>query len=389
MKVAYVTPRYGVEVVGGAEAGARGLAEHLVTDLGWEVEALTTCAVDNRSWADEYEEGTSDVNGVRVHRFRSARGRDAAFDRFSRTLMQLPHRAAPRDQVRWIELQGPHNPRLLDAIRSTDAELIVFTPYLYEPTALGLPTVGDRAVFHPAAHEEQPIHLPLFRRVFGSARGIAFYTFTERRLVERLFPVASTPQIVLGLGVDESRGDADAARAAVGVGDRPFLHYQGRVDDGKGTTVLAEFFAAYKRRRPGPLALVLAGPVVDTPPAHPDILLPGMVDETTMYGLFRASTVYVHPSAYESFSITLMDAWEGGRPVLVNGRCDVTREHCERSCGGLSFDSYATFEVTVDRLLADAGLRARLGAAGKAYVDAHYRWPTLLQRYRAFLESLA
>jgi glycosyltransferase involved in cell wall biosynthesis len=389
VKVAYVTPRYGEEVVGGAEAGARGLAEHLVSDLGWDVEALSTCAIDNRTWADEYDEGTTELNGVRVHRFRSSSGRDAGFDRFSRTLMQLPHRAAPRDQVRWIELQGPHNPRLLDAIRSTDADLVVFTPYLYEPTALGLPTVAARAVFHPAAHEEQPIHLPLFRRVFGSARGIAFYTFKERRLVERLFPVASTPQIVLGLGVDESSGDAAAARAAVGVGDRPFLHYQGRVDDGKGTTVLAEFFAAYTRRRAGPLALVLAGPVVDSPPVHPDILLPGMIDTATMNGLFRASTVYVHPSAYESFSITLMDAWEGGRPVLVNGRCDVTREHCLRSGGGLWFDSYASFEVVLDRLLADADLRTQLGAAGKSYVDAHYRWPTLIERYRSFLESLA
>lgn len=389
MKIAYVTPRYGAEVVGGAEAAARSLAEHLVSDLGWEVEALTTCAVDNRTWANEYEPGEIDVNGVRVHRFRSAAGRDPGFDRLSRALMQLPHRAAPRDQLRWIELQGPHNPSLLEAIRHSDADLLCFTPYLYEPTAVGLPTVGARAVFHPAAHEEQPIHLPLFRRVFGSARGIAFYTFSERRLVERLFPVASTPQLVLGIGVDESGGDPAAARAAIGVGDRPFLHYQGRVDDGKGTTVLAEFFAAYKRRRPGPLALVLAGPVVDTPPSHPDIVVPGMVDTATMYGLFRASTIYVHPSAYESFSIALMDAWEGGRPVVVNGRCEVTREHCEHSGGGLWFDSYATFEVIVDRLLADDALRARLGAAGKAYVDRHYRWPALVERYRAFLTSLA
>ena len=388
MKVAYVTPRYGVEVVGGAEAGARGLAEHLAADTGWEVEALTTCAVDNRTWADVYDEGSVELNGVTVHRFRSAAGRDPGFDRFSRKIMEQPFRSAPRDQERWITLQGPHNPSLLDAIASSDADLLVFTPYLYEPTAIGLPRVGHRAVFHPAAHEEAPIHLPLFRRVFTSARALSFYTFSERRLVERLFPVASSPQIVLGLGVEDARGDADAARAAVGVGDRPFLHYQGRVDDGKGTTVLAEFFAAYKERRPGPLALVLAGPVVDSPPAHPDIILPGMLDEEVMHGLFRASTVYVHPSAYESFSITLMDAWEGERPVLVNGRCEVTREHCERSGGGLWFDGYATFEVVLDRLLSDDALRARMGRAGKAYVDDHYRWPTLVDRYRRFLESL-
>ena len=252
MKIAYVAPRYGAEVVGGAEAASRSLAEHLVADLGWEVEALTTCAVDNRSWANEYAEGTTDLNGVTVHRFRSKAGRDPGFDRFSRKIMEQPFRAAPRDQDRWITLQGPHNPALLDAIASTDADLVVFSPYLYEPTAKGLPLVADRAVFHPAAHEEQPIHLPLFRRVFGSARGLAFYTDTERRLVERLFPVASLPQIVLGLGVDESTGDADAARAAVGVGDRPFLHTQCRVDAGKGTTMLAEFFACLLYTSPSP-----------------------------------------------------------------------------------------------------------------------------------------
>jgi glycosyltransferase involved in cell wall biosynthesis len=376
-------------VVGGAEAASRVLAEHLVSDLGWEVEALTTCAVDNRTWANDYVENTSDVNGVTVHRFASASGRDPGFDRFSRKIMSVPHRAAPRDQDRWITMQGPHNPKLLDAIASSDADLLVFSPYLYEPTVKGIPLVANRAVFQPAAHEEQPIHLPIFRNLFTGARALSFYTDSERRLVERLFPVASSPQIVLGLGVDDLDGDPDAARAAIGVGDRPFLHSQCRVDAGKGTTMLAEFFAAYKQRRPGPLALVLAGPVVDAPPPHPDIIVPGMVDTAVMHGLFQASTVYVHPSAYESLSITLLDAWEGERPALVNGRCEVTREHCERSGGGLWFEDYATFEVIVDRLVADDELRSRLGANGKRYVDDHYRWPALVRRYRSFLESLA
>jgi glycosyltransferase involved in cell wall biosynthesis len=389
VKIAYVTPRYGVEVVGGAEAAARSLAEHLVSDLGWEVEALTTCAVDNRTWANEYEAGASTINGVTVHRFASASGRDPGFDRFSRKIMSQPFRAAPRDQEQWITMQGPHNPALLEAVRDCTADLVVFGPYLYEPAVRGIPLVPGRAVFHPAAHEEQPINLPIFRRVFAAARGLVFYTDAERAIVERRFPVASTPQLVLGLGVDESFGDPDAARERIGVGDRPYLHYQGRVDDGKGTTMLAEFFAAYKARRPGPLALVLAGPVDDPPPPHPDIFVPGMLDNETMHGAFRANTIYVHPSAYESFSIALMDAWEAKRPVMVNAMCEVTREHCARSGGGVWFDGYASFEVALDRLLADVALRDRLGAAGKAYVDTHYRWPSLIHRYRVFLESLA
>ena len=46
MKLAFVTPRYGADVIGGAELGARLLAERLAALDGWSVEILTTCARD-------------------------------------------------------------------------------------------------------------------------------------------------------------------------------------------------------------------------------------------------------------------------------------------------------------------------------------------------------
>jgi len=390
VKVAFVTPRYGEEIIGGAENGVRGLAERLVADRGWEAEALTTCALDNRTWANEYTPGDVDLNGVRVRRFTSERGHDEGFDEFSQWVRAKGSRASTADQQRWVELQGPVSAGLLDAIASTDADAVVFSPYLYHPIVHGLPSVARRSVFHPAAHEEPFIHFPIYRDLFGAAAAFAYYTHVERRLVEDLFPsTRATPSIVLGLGVDSHVGDVAAARAALGLGDRPYLHYQGRVDAGKGTTMLAELFAAYKQRRPGPLALVLGGPIDDAPPPHPDVIVPGPLGDDVRWGLYRDSVAYVHPSAYESFSIVLMDAWEASRPALVNARCAVTRDHCARSSGGLWFDGYASFEVCVDRLLADAALRAELGANGRAYVEAHYAWPALLDRYAPFLERVA
>ena len=390
MKVAFVTPRYGTEIIGGAENGVRGLAERLVADRGWDVEVLTTCALDNRTWANEYASGVVDIAGVTVRRFTSEGGRDAGFDEFSQWVRAKGSRSSRADQERWVDLQGPVSAGVLDAIASTDADVVVFSPYLYHPIVHGLPLVPGRGVFHPAAHEEPFIHFPIYRDVFGAAAAFAYYTLVERRLVEDLFPaVRATPSIVLGLGVDAHDGDVAAARAAVGLGDRPYLHYQGRVDAGKGTTMLAELFAAYKQRRPGPLALVLGGPVDDAPPPHPDVIVPGPLEESVRWGLYRDSLAYVHPSAYESFSIVLMDAWEASRPALVNARCAVTREHCARSSGGLWFDGYASFEACVDRLVADGELRATLGANGRAYVDAHYAWPALLDRYAPFLERVA
>jgi glycosyltransferase involved in cell wall biosynthesis len=85
----------------------------------------------------------------------------------------------------------------------------------------------------------------------------------------------------------------------------------------------------------------------------------------------------------------VLEAWVSGVPVVVNGRCAVTREHCERSGGGLWFDGYAQFEAVIDRLVADDELRAALAARGAAYVDRSYRWPAIANRYEAFLESCA
>jgi glycosyltransferase involved in cell wall biosynthesis len=389
VKVAYVTPRYGEEVLGGAELGARMFAERLVGMLGWEVEILTTCALDERTWANEYPAGEVAINGVRVHRFASKKGRHPDFDKLCLRLLRAPWAATPDEQERWIDDQGPLCPDLVEATAATDADLVVFYPYLFYPTVRAIGRVRDRALMHPAAHDEAPIRFPLFRDVFGASRGFVFQTHGERRLVEKLFPIANRRQVVLGLAVEPGAGEAAAARERVGLGDRPYLLCVGRVDDVKGAAVLARLFTTYKRRRPGPLALVYVGQVVDRPPAHPDVVLAGPVDEETKWGLLRGATALVSPSPYEAFSFALLEGWTAGLPVMVNGQCEATREHCERSGGGIWFHRYAEFEAGLDRLLADDDLRTELAQRGLRYVDQHFRWPGIIERYRRFLEGVA
>lgn len=389
MKIAYVVPRYGLEVLGGAEYGARMLAERLVSMLGWEVEILTTCALDAGTWADHYPAGEVDINGVRVRRFSSKAGRDPGFEPYSRTVLPQPAAADDETCRRWIELQGPVCPDVIDAAHHSDADLVVFYPYLYYPTVHGVPAVGRRAVMHPAAHDEPPLRLPIFRDVFAAAQGLVFQTYGERRLAESLFAIGDRAQIVMGLGVEEGDGDPAAAAAAFGVGDRPYLLCLGRVDDGKGVGMLARYFAEYKARRPGPLALVFAGPVVQRPPDHADIVVAGPVDEAVKWGALRGCTALVNPSYFEAFSIVLMEAWTAGVPVLVNGHCLATREHCERSGGGVWFEGFAEFEAAVDRLAGDAEVRTGLAAAGAEYVEGNFRWPVIIERYERFLMACA
>jgi glycosyltransferase involved in cell wall biosynthesis len=389
VKVAYVTVRYGTAIVGGAESACRQLAEHLAAD-GVTVEAYTTCATDPTTWADELPPGTSSEGGVTVRRYRSRNGRHVRFDALSGPVLLDPAAQSDNAQRRWLELQGPVCPDAVDGALASGADLLICSPYLFWPTVETAARAEVPVILHPAAHDEAPIRLPVFSSTFASAAGLAFYTDAERRLVERLFPtLAATPQLVVGLGVDTDAGagaDPVMFRGVSGIGDRPYVLALGRVDDGKGVSVLARFFAAYKRRRPGPLALVFAGPVVHPPEEHPDIVVTGALSEEGKWSALAGAEVLVSPSANESFSIVLLEAWSAGRPALVNARCAATSEHVRRSHGGLAFGGYAAFEAALDRLIGDPRLAAAMGAAGRAYVADSYAWPVVTRRYRGWLE---
>lgn len=387
MRIAYVVPRYGERVVGGAEMGARKLAEHLVSELGWQVEVFTTCALDHRTWADELSPGTTDERGVVVHRFPSRSGRAPDFDARSTPLLSAPRSVSPGDAERWLRWQGPDCPDAVEAALASAAERICAYPYLYLPIVDVVRRGGERTVLHPAAHDEAPLHLPCFDDVFARTGALFLHTLSEQVLVNRRFPaVASLPQAVLGLGVDEvGEGSADDARAALGLGAAPYVLCLGRVDPLKGTDLLVRYFAAYKQRRPGPLRLVLAGPVGKAPPAHPDVVAAGPVDEATKWGLLSGADLLVSPSPYESFSLVVLESWLCGVPVVVNGACGPTVEHCQLSGGGAWFDGYASFEVVLDRLLGDPQLRGALARRGGRYVADRFRWPTLIRRYAQLL----
>jgi glycosyltransferase involved in cell wall biosynthesis len=387
-KVAFVTPRYGPEIMGGAETGARELAEHLVAECGWTVEVFTTGAVDHITWDDVLDPGDSVVGGVVVHRFRSDSGRVPEFYEIDGRLRPAPAQASMADARRWLETNGPVTRDLVDALAAGDADVVAFYPYLYYPTVLGLDAVAVPRVLHPAAHDEPALYLPVFGPTYTGADGICYHTAAERRLVQRVHRLAQVPQIVLGLGVGTVVEGGRAGGEILGIGDRPYLVCVGRVDEHKGSAMLARFFALYKERHPGPLALALVGPVAATLERHRDIVVTGVVREADKWDLVRDALVAVSPSALESFSLVVLEAWEQSVPVVVNATCDPTREHAERSGGGLWFGSFREFEVVIDRLCADARLRATLGARGHAYVERYYQWPALIGRYARFLTSV-
>jgi glycosyltransferase involved in cell wall biosynthesis len=391
VRVAFVTPWYGPDIPGGAEAEVRRTAEHL-RRAGLPVEVLTTCVRDFRSdWGkNHHRSGVSEVNGVPVHRFPVDRRDRAAFDAVNWKLMHgLP--VTPDEEQVYVR-QNVHSPKLTAYIaRHRDEFVYIFIPYMSGTTYWGIDACGGDAILIPCLHDEAYARMDLFRQMFSRVRRLILHSPAELELAQSLYRLADDVPVLVGEGVDtEFTADGPVFRRKYGL-DGPIILYAGRKDKGKNVDLLIDYYRLYRQRRGARAELVLIGggelPVAVS--AAEGIRDLGFVPVQDKYDAYGAATVLCQPSLRESFSLVLMEAWVAGAPVLVHGDCAVTREHCVRSNGGLYFTGYAEFEACLDLLLERPALRATLGANGRRYVLENYRWDIVVDRYRAILDQVA
>jgi len=381
-----VVPRYGPDVIGGAESAARMLAEHLVSLAGAKVQILTTTAQEMDTWDNAYPEGPQEINGVKVHRFRTNQTRTHHFAaKFARTL-RSPGSASMEVCEDFLQAQGPVSKGLVEAISRVDRGIVAFYPYLYAPTVYGARVVRVPKVMHPAAHDEPPLHLAIFDSTFRAMDGFVYHTDAERKCVETRFQVAHIPAIDLGMGFAPSVKKTGTITEKLGLRERPYLLVLGRVEVHKGSLLIDHLFYEYKCRHPdSDLALVIAGPQFVKIGKRDSVYLTGAVSEADKADLLAHAMCLIQPSALESFAIVLLEAWHAGLPVVVNAACGPMVELVTRSQGGLSFGDYETFEREVELLAGSASLRAGLAERGARYAESYFAWPRLIERYTRFL----
>lgn len=167
-----------------------------------------------------------------------------------------------------------------------------------------------------------------------------------------------------------------------------YLIYVGRIDKSKGCAQLFQYFEEYKRRNPGTLKLVLMGKPVMEIPSHPDILPLGFVTDEEKYNGMAGAEALVLPSRFESLSLVVLESMSLGVPVVVNGKCDVLKEHCIRSNAGLYYRDYFEFEGTLNYLLNRTELRKQMGELGVEYVEKNYRWDKIVDRLSQMVEMV-
>jgi glycosyltransferase involved in cell wall biosynthesis len=295
---------------------------------------------------------------------------------------------AIQDQQLWMN-DGFRCPELWHYLldNSHRYRAIVLAPYMFWTTFACGQIDPQKTIIMPCLHDEPTVYLDLFQPLLSGAAGLWFLSEPELELAKRVFHLPRNHAVV-GAAVGPPASYAPQRfRDEFGI-DRPFAFYAGRRESGKGWDELRNAFS-FAISQGVEIDLVTAG-VGD--PRIPDDLAPrihdiGLISDGQRNDAMAAASVYVQPGRMESFSLTVMEAWLAGTPVIANAASSVVRWHIDRADAGLTYRSPLELIECLRFVAAQPAIAAALAVPGRAYVLDNYGSEGVLDRLEATLAS--
>jgi phosphatidylinositol alpha-1,6-mannosyltransferase len=244
------------------------------------------------------------------------------------------------------------------------------------------------------------------RRIGRGADVVTYLTDYQRvRLGRVLDTVTSLQRLTPGVDIEIYAPSVDGAavRERLGLAGRPVVVCVSRLVPRKGQDVLIRALPAIRRRVPeAALLLVGGGPyrsalarLARETGVERHVVLTGSVPWADLPAHYAAGDVYAMPCRtrrrgldVEGLGIVYLEASATGLPVVAGdsgGAPEAVREgETGFVVGGLDVEAVAD---RVARLLDDPALARRMGAAGRAWVEADWRWDTQAERMHALLAA--
>ena len=399
--LAVVIPWFGPSLTGGAEQQAFQIATRLAL-RNHAVEVLTTTSLSFESdWGvNHHPAGATEEFGLTIRRFPVEQRAVEEFDRVNAKLLSEACKTLRRgvspvsiaDTEVFIN-ENIKSKALIDYLTAykDNYHAFIFLPYMFSPAILGLPVVADRAWLQPCLHDEPQAYFPQTAAAFRQARGLLFNSRGEFELALQLYgPGILTRSALVGEGIEHVKYQASVLNDALPQELRGvrYLLYLGRRDRSKNVHFVVQAFNEFKSRRPASnLKLVLAGTGSESYASADSVVEMGFISGELKAALLAQCLVLVQPSANESFSRVLMEAWAAGRPAAVNGGCPATAIAVKEAGGGWTPTSLDEWVLLFERLEieTDDALNI-LGQRGREYAHAHADWDSVIPRYESVLE---
>jgi len=421
VKFAFVTPRYGADIGSGPEHACRLIAEQI--SGRHDIDVLTTCARDARTWKNEYAEGADRMRGVLVRRFPVTQPHDrVGFVQCNDRLLSSSHTRS--DQMEWVRRLGPWTPGITDHLKRQHRsyDVIVFFSMCHATTVHGLPVAPERSVVFPYLRWQRTLRFGLWADLLSSARAVGLFSGAEHRLLRDYLRVTSGSEEVVGIGIDPPprqaypRHQQDPADTVAATDDEEvpadavdvpseshldargapfrrrhrlygnFALYGGRVDTDNGCEEMLEYFDSYASQD-GDVSLVLMGVKMMKLPEERYLRSAGVLPDRERLVAYEAADVTIAPAPDDLLAQSVLESLAVGTPVLANARNEAAVDHCRRANGGLYYANREEFVEALRLLTTNRRLCETLGENGRSYVRHHYRWDGVLGRFERLISK--
>ncbi|EST34723.1 glycosyl transferase family 1 [Streptomycetaceae bacterium MP113-05] len=259
---------------------------------------------------------------------------------------------------------------------------------------------------HEAGWAQLPVARRLLRRIGDSTDTLTYLgEYTRSRIARALSDGAAARMVQLPPGVDEKTfhpgSGGDAVRERLGLSGRPVVVCVSRLVPRKGQDTLIAALPRVLAAVPDAVLLIVGGGPYRADlekqaarlGVRDSVHFTGAVPWGDLPAHFGAGDVFAMPCRtrrggldVEGLGIVYLEASATGLPVVAGdsgGAPDAVRDGETGYVvhGGVPVEA-ADGIVT---LLDDADLRARMGAAGRDWVESQWRWDLLAARLRALL----
>jgi phosphatidylinositol alpha-1,6-mannosyltransferase len=252
---------------------------------------------------------------------------------------------------------------------------------------------------HEVGWSMLPLARSVLRRIGDDSDAVTFVSrYTRRRFASAFGPHAGLEHLPPGVDTDRFRPDPARRaelRARYGLGERPTVLCLSRLVPRKGQDMLIKALPSIRQQVDG-AALVIAGGGPYMTALHELAERLGVSDHVTFTGGVPAADLPAYHAMADVFAmpcrtrgagldveglgIVFLEASATGVPVIAGssgGAPETVRHNKTGLVVGRSVDQIAD---AVSGLLADPDRAATMGAAGRDWVTAHWRWDDLAGR---------
>lgn len=369
-KILMITARFLEHASGGAEKLAYDYAS-ILSEFN-DVTVCTSSAKDYVSWKNEFRGGETRENSIRILRFPVSQTRNMVkMNRILNQCLEKGDSVSEKEQFEFLKEQGPFCPDLVNFVtkEQNSYDIAILIGYLYYPVVASIPNLKIPFVIVPTFHDEPPFRLPMYRKTYTKEYVYSFNAPEEMSVYETYTKQKTESYFLIGTYIDDNFTDLNPPDL-----DSNQLITIGRIEPAKGYPELFENFQNWKlySNRTDITVKCLGSISSMETPKDSLITFTGFVSEEEKISEIQKSFLLLNPSAFESFSISIMEAWIQKKAVLVNAKSSVMKGHCLRSQGGLYYSDSLSFQRTLDFLLENRDIANRLGQNGREYVLANF-----------------